>query len=153
MLFPNWKDNLLAQVHEKTELLEKLISYEMGIYMWIYLVWIIMFNSWYKHSAEKNYLNILNFLGHHFNCSDEEVSGNPLQWRNNEHDGVSIVCSGADKKTSKLHVTGLCEGNPPGFPSQRASKAEMFSFDDVTMHQRHLYVQRLAKPTSSLSHG
>ena len=28
------------------------------------------------------------------------------------------------KKTSKLHVTGLCEGNPPvtgGFPSQRAS--------------------------------
>ena len=38
--------------------------------------------------------------------------------------GVSIVCltvgSGADeKKTSKLRVTGLCEGNPPmtdGFP-------------------------------------
>ena len=31
------------------------------------------------------------------------------------------------KKTSKLRVTGLCEGNPPvtgGFPSQRASNAE-----------------------------
>ena len=36
----------------------------------------------------------------------------------------SCVCSGVDKKTSKLRVTGLCEGNPPvtdGFPSQRAS--------------------------------
>ena len=33
------------------------------------------------------------------------------------------------KKTSKLRVTGLCEGNPPetgGFPSQRASNADLF---------------------------
>ena len=40
------------------------------------------------------------------------------------------------KKTSKLHVTGLCEGNPPvagGFPSQRASNMEMFPFDDIIM--------------------
>ena len=31
------------------------------------------------------------------------------------------------KKTSKLHITGLCEGNSPvtgGFPSQRASNTE-----------------------------
>ena len=42
--------------------------------------------------------------------------------------GISIVrppiCS---KKTSKLIITGLCEGNPPmtgGFPSQRASNTE-----------------------------
>ena len=31
------------------------------------------------------------------------------------------------KKTSKLHVTGLCEGNSPvtgEYPAQRASKAE-----------------------------
>ena len=34
------------------------------------------------------------------------------------------------KKTSKLRVIGLCEGNPPvtgGFPSQRASDAESIS--------------------------
>ena len=42
----------------------------------------------------------------------------------------STVCSGADKKTSKLRVTGLCEGNSPmtgEFPAQRASNAEIFS--------------------------
>ena len=60
-----------------------------------------------------------------------------LQWRHNEHDGVSnhrrLECllnrlfRRRSKKTSKLCVTGLCEGNPPvtgGFPSQRASYAE-----------------------------
>ena len=40
----------------------------------------------------------------------------------------SIVYSGTDKrKTSKLRVTGLCEGNSPvtgEFPAQRASNAE-----------------------------
>ena len=49
--------------------------------------------------------------------------------------GVSIVCSTVfirrrSKKTSKLCVTGLCEGNPPitgGFPSQRAINAESVS--------------------------
>ena len=40
------------------------------------------------------------------------------------------------KKTLKLRVTGLCEGNPPvtgGFPSHRASNVEIFPFDDVSM--------------------
>ena len=64
----------------------------------------------------------------------------PLQWRHNVHNGVSnhrhfdcllsrmFRCR--SKKTSKLRVTGLCEGNPPvtsGFPSQRASNAENIS--------------------------
>ena len=38
------------------------------------------------------------------------------------------------KKTSKLRVTALCEGNSPltgEFPTQRAGNAEMFPFDDV----------------------
>ena len=37
------------------------------------------------------------------------------------------VYSDADKKTSKLRVAGLCEGNSPvtgEFPAQRASNAE-----------------------------
>ena len=60
-----------------------------------------------------------------------------LQWRHNEHDGVSnhqphdcslnrlLKC--ISKKTSKLRVTGLCEGNSPEtgeFLAQRASNAE-----------------------------
>ena len=38
------------------------------------------------------------------------------------------------KETSKLSVTGLYDEKPPvtdGFPSQRASNAQMFQFDDV----------------------
>ena len=62
------------------------------------------------------------------------------QWLHYERNGVSnhrcIDCllsrlfRRRSKKTSKLRVTGLCEGNPPvtgGFPSQRASNEENFS--------------------------
>ena len=38
--------------------------------------------------------------------------------------------------SQELRTTGLCEGNSPvtgEFPSQRASNAEMFPFDDVIM--------------------
>ena len=44
----------------------------------------------------------------------------------------STVCSGADQRTSKFGVTGLCEGNPPvtgGFLLQM----KKFQFDDVIM--------------------
>ena len=63
-----------------------------------------------------------------------------LQWRHNERDGVSnhrrLDCllsplfRRISKKTPKLSVTGLCEGNPPVigvFPSQRANNAENVS--------------------------
>ena len=53
----------------------------------------------------------------------------------------STVCSGADqKKTSRLRVSGLCEGNSPGtgeFHTQRASNVEMIRFDDVIMANVH----------------
>ena len=61
---------------------------------------------------------------------------NSLQWRNNERHGVSNhqphecllnrLFKRKSKKTSKLRVTGLCEGNSPvngEFPAQRASYA------------------------------
>ena len=60
--------------------------------------------------------------------------------------GVSIVYSAVclfrhrSKKTAKLRVTGLCEGNSPvtgEFPTQMASNAEMFPFDDVIMIMMH----------------
>ena len=64
-----------------------------------------------------------------------------LQWRHNERDGVSnhqpyqpcllnCLFSRRSKKTSKLRVTGLWDGNSPvtgQFPSQRASNAENVS--------------------------
>ena len=54
----------------------------------------------------------------------------------------SILCSGTDlKKTLKLRVTGLCEGNSPNtgeFLSQRASKAENISISQ-TQHEIRLY--------------
>ena len=63
-----------------------------------------------------------------------------LQWCRNEHYGVSNhlpkdcllkrLFKPKSKKTSKLHITGLCEGNTlvtGEFPTQRASNAENFS--------------------------
>ena len=64
----------------------------------------------------------------------------PLQWRRNMHDEVSNhqpydcllnrLFRRRSKKTSKLRVNGLCEGNSPvtgEFPAQRASNAENVS--------------------------
>ena len=64
----------------------------------------------------------------------------PLQWRHDEHDGVSNhqphhcllnrLFRRKSNKTSKLRVTVLCVGNSPmtgEFPSQMASKAENIS--------------------------
>ena len=73
-----------------------------------------------------------------------------LQWRYNEHDGVSnhqphncllnrsFRCT--SKKISKLRVTGLCDGNSPvngEFPAQRASSAK-----NVAMWWRHHVTHR-----------
>ena len=69
-----------------------------------------------------------------------------LQWRHNDHDSVSnhqphgcllnrlFRCR--SKKTSKLHVTGLCVGNSPGLvnsPHKGPVTRKMFPFDDVIM--------------------
>ena len=60
----------------------------------------------------------------------------PLKWSYNEryHRRLDCLLSRMfrcrSKKTSKLRITGLCEGNPPvagGFPLQRASNAENVS--------------------------
>ena len=69
-----------------------------------------------------------------------------LQWRHNGHGGVSNNqphdCLLNDlfrrrlKKTSKLRVTGLCEGNSPltgDSPHKGPVTRKMFSFDNVIM--------------------
>ena len=68
-----------------------------------------------------------------------------LQWRQNDHGGVSNhqphgcllnrLFRRRSKKTSKLRVTGFCAGNSPGtgeFPAQMTSYAE-----DVSIWLRH----------------
>ena len=69
-----------------------------------------------------------------------------LHWRHNDHDGVSNhqphgcllnhLFRRRSKKTSKLHVTGLCVGNSPGpvnSPHKGPVTRKMFPFDDVIM--------------------
>ena len=88
------------------------------------------------------------FLSNDFHDKDKIVLrpsylNNALQWRhngvsNNQHHDCLLnhLLRRRSKKTSKLHVTGLCEGNSQvtgEFPTQRASNAEMLSFDDVIM--------------------
>ena len=81
-----------------------------------------------------------------------------LRWRHNEHDGVSIhqrfdcllnrLFRRGSKKTSKLRVTGLCEGNSPvtgEFPAQRASNAENVS---IWWRHRGTAISLIAKISS-----
>ena len=73
-------------------------------------------------------------------CHRENIA---LQWRHNKRDGVSnhqpydclLNCLFRHKsqKTSKLLVTGICEGNSPvtgEFPAQRVTRT-MFPFDVI----------------------
>ena len=63
-----------------------------------------------------------------------------LQWRHNDHDGVSIhqphgcllkrLYRRWSKKTSTLRVAGLCEGNSP---HKGPVTRKMFPFDDVIL--------------------
>ena len=88
--------------------------------------------------------NISIWWSHHVIIGSQISTGHcrkkTLQWRHNGRDGVSnhlrLDCLFSrlsrrrSKKTSKLRVTGLCDGNPwviGGFPTQRASDAEKTS--------------------------
>ena len=87
-----------------------------------------------------SYLGLIIPVEHNSMSYSEIEIPYPLQWRHNKRNGVSnqrrLGCllnrlfRSRLKKTSKLRVTGLCEGNPPvtgWFPSQRASNAENVS--------------------------
>ena len=84
-----------------------------------------------------------------------------LQWRHNERDCVSnhrrldgllnLLFRRRSKKTSKLRVTGLCEGNSPvtsEFPAQRASNAENVSI----WWRHHVYIPDICTIYSNLLH-
>ena len=68
-----------------------------------------------------------------------------LQWRHNGRDGISnhqphkcllnLLFKVQIKETSKLRITGLCEGNSPvtGDPHKGPVTRKMFPFDDVIL--------------------
>ena len=83
-----------------------------------------------------------------------------LRWRHNDHAGVSNhqphgcllnrLFRRRSKKTSKLRVTGLCEGNSPGpvnSPHKGPVTRKMFPFDDVIM------IFSILTPAASLGHS
>ena len=90
---------------------------------WLFtMIWVHMHFEWIH---DITYLNL---------SKDLDL---PLQWRHNERDGISnhkrLDCllkslfRCRSRKTSKLPVTGLCEGNSlvtGEFPAQRASNVE-----------------------------
>ena len=97
-------------------------------------------------------------------CSYKTAWGwiNSLHWRHNERDGISNhqphdclfnrLFRHRSKKTSKLHVTGLCEGNLPvtgEFPAQRASNAEK-CFHLMTSSCDHLTYRGLSARKTQL---
>ena len=85
--------------------------------------------------------------------------GSTLQCRHNERSGVSNhqpydcllsrLFMRRSKKTSKLRVTNLCDGNSlvtGEFPAQRASTGKMVPFDDVIMNRvttNHVAIQNI----------
>ena len=62
----------------------------------------------------------------------------------------SVVYYGVDKKKPYLHITGLCEGNPPAtgeFPAQRAGGAENVSIWWRHHDEHWLHLKYIAKWT------
>ena len=108
------------------------------------------------------------FIAHRLSClwntiyrvlyrvPDKELPAVTLQWRHNEHDGVSNhqprdcllnrLFRHRLEKTSKLRVTGLCAGNSPvagEFTAQMASNAE-----NVSIWWRHRKLHDIHLPRS-----
>ena len=82
-------------------------------------------------------------------CIVNAIGINALQWRHNEHDGVSNnqhydcflnrLFRRRSKKTSKLRVAGPCEGiqrSPVNSPHKGPVTQKMFPFDDVIRTSR-----------------
>ena len=116
-----------------------------------------MFNtSWATFYKDVNLIRDFIFACYNINgllfTTNDPGSWNPswwgttLQWRHNDHDGVSNhqphgcllnrLFRRRSKKTSKLRVTGLCVGNSPGpmtSPHKGPVTRKMFPFDDVIM--------------------
>ena len=108
---------------------------------------------WMIHSTKSDFVHLFWFdvvnnvgitfvgVGHRLSVVLSSIFIGFIQWRHNWQHGVSNhqpydcllnrLFRRRSKKTSKLRVTGLCEGNSPvtgEFPAQRDSTAQMFPF-------------------------
>ena len=158
-----------------------LIARPSDLFWWLYTLWITLLQycgCWWPGDATDEVaicycIKPFNLEHPDLNTRDIDFwenglfSGSALHWRHNEHDGVSThqphdcllnrLFGCRSNKTSKLCVTGLCEGSSPltgEFPTRRASNAENVSI----WWRHHVYhlldmitnipTQRLAvKPT------
>ena len=105
-----------------------------------------MFSIWWRHQGGKmgGQIDFVWTRHIHIMCTGNRSQKLiPLQWRNNERDGVSnhqphdflLNRFFRSKKTSKFEATDLCVGNSPvtgEFPVTR----KMFPFDDVIMQYK-----------------
>ena len=109
------------------------------IFLYHYCAHRLLFTSreWECNSGGSNSCHQLTVLRHGIYVHKDKVT---LHWRHNGRNCVSNhqpyncllnrLFGRRSKKTSKLRVTGLCEGNSPGtgeFPAQMASNAENVS--------------------------
>ena len=95
---------------------------------------------WGNHIFSPCHLINIDGNGHY---SDVMMSAMASHWAHRRLNCLAIcLFRRTSKKTSKLGVTDLCEGNPPvtgGFPSQRASNVENVPFDDVIIGKADQY--------------
>ena len=112
----------------------------------------------YDATESLHTLTIYIYLLFNMDCG---VISNPLQWHHNERDCVSDhqphdcllnrLFRRKSKKTSKLRVTGLCDGNSP-------VTQKMLPFDNVIMESKNKLagfkprrLEKLCSSTSNLS--
>ena len=118
-------------------------------FMWDYIP-IFVKSPWFRSAVIISLPSVSIWKVGQYNCLPRSIwwtlhPKTTLQWRHNEHNGVSNhqpydcllnrLFRRKSNKTSKLCVTGFCEGNAPvtgEFPEQRASNAE-----NVSMWWRH----------------
>ena len=105
----------------------------------------LLISNWDTHVWHQSPQLLYTLFAH---SRDSTTFGNALRWRHNGRDGVSnhrrLGCllnhlfMRRSKKTSKLRVTGLCEGNSPvtgEFPAQKPLKAS--NAENVSIWWRH----------------
>ena len=112
--------------------------------VWVPFIRVKMFKKWFQISTVSSTLCMKSSLMLRF---DRQICYKSLQWHHNERYGVSdhqrLDCifnrlfRRRSKKTSKLHITGLCEGNSPvtgEFPARRTVTRKILPFDNVIMN-------------------
>ena len=142
-----WGHIKCGQTKKWTQITSQIINIDMHKFIISFTIRVMQYKLWYiyKHWNDvlKTHIYIhlcTNTLKFHNNMSSKEKILFLLQWRHNEHDGISNhqphdcllkrLFRHRSRKTSKLRATGLCVRNSQGtgeFPAQKASNVENVS--------------------------